>query len=180
MNRLSEFANKVLDGGRPIDDELVNEFLGLCGPEEMFTLARRYLMDHPRPFVRRREEQMERARSLMEKASNLPTPRPAPSQMRRSKKVMAKVASLARAYRPVMDDIVTLNGDGDKALWGDMTIEQHEERIQYLLAGIEGATKAVDRHRRAIEDLRSTGANTLREMEEMAPPPEDEGEEGVA
>lgn len=54
--------------------------------------------------------------------------------------------------------------DGQTVLWGDATIEQHEARRNQFMdnarANIEGAA----RHEAAIETLRSSGAETLRQM----------------
>lgn len=54
--------------------------------------------------------------------------------------------------------------DGTPVKWGDATVEQHEERRQMFKdnarANIEGAA----RHEAALQQLRESGASTLREM----------------
>jgi hypothetical protein len=55
-------------------------------------------------------------------------------------------------------------GDGTHVTWGDATIDQHQKRVDMLQATAQGTLETAARHQRAIIDLESAGAETLREL----------------
>lgn len=53
--------------------------------------------------------------------------------------------------------------DGTVVLWGDATIEQHQQRRDLFLRNALANTDGAARHEQAIRTLTETGAATLRE-----------------
>lgn len=65
--------------------------------------------------------------------------------------------------RELLDSILRLR-DGTEVTWGDATVEQHEERASIFMDHMQANAEGAARHKRAIEDLRKSGACTLNEM----------------
>ena len=54
--------------------------------------------------------------------------------------------------------------DGTVVKWGDATVAEHTERLGMLTRNAEANIEAAARHQRAIEELRTAGADTLRNL----------------
>lgn len=61
-------------------------------------------------------------------------------------------------------------------LWGEATVEDHEERIQYLMAKVNGTLATVRRHELAIEVIENAGVDSLGEIEDFSPDMLEDGE----
>jgi hypothetical protein len=57
-------------------------------------------------------------------------------------------------------------GDGNHVAWGKATVEQHEERVAFLSRQRDGINSTIERHSRAADILRSTGAACLDELDD--------------
>lgn len=170
MSRVNEIARTVLreNGNDPEDEDVVNKFLAECGHEELFQLAHSYIGNVSRALTREAEEEaFQRRREVAEeqrteKLSKVPPP--SKRQSIRSKQIMAEVQEAAKSYDKLLDQPVRIRRGMPPVKWGDLTIEQHRERRDYLLEMIERDREAVRRHEQAISDLETTGCRTLREM----------------
>lgn len=54
--------------------------------------------------------------------------------------------------------------DGTRTTWGAATVEQHTERAQMFERMAQGNLEGAARHRKAIDELRSSGASSLSAM----------------
>lgn len=58
---------------------------------------------------------------------------------------------------------VTLPKTGERIRFADLTVSQHEERIEYYRAAIHGYEELIDRHAKAIAMIEASGVATLTE-----------------
>lgn len=63
----------------------------------------------------------------------------------------------------LLDSVIAMP-DGSVVLWGDATIEQHQQRRDMFLRNALANTEGAARHEQAIRELTQAGAPTLREM----------------
>lgn len=66
-------------------------------------------------------------------------------------------------FRALFDSPFKL-GDGTAVVWGEATVEQHEQRITFLSKLRDGLDRTIDRHREAIAAIRSAGVSCLAEI----------------
>lgn len=57
-------------------------------------------------------------------------------------------------------------GDGRWVSWGEATVAEHGERIEYLGAKRDGIEQTMSRHQLAIERITSAGVSCLNELQE--------------
>jgi hypothetical protein len=55
-------------------------------------------------------------------------------------------------------------GTGERIPWGTATVEQHRQRIGYLLAKRNGLDTTIDRHERAIAAITAAGVSCLADL----------------
>lgn len=59
-------------------------------------------------------------------------------------------------------------GEGEMVTWGEATVEQHESRITWMVAHIEGCQEDVDLHREVVGILKDAGLSRLADREKVA------------
>jgi hypothetical protein len=57
-------------------------------------------------------------------------------------------------------------GNGTSVLWGEATLEQHEQRIAMLTKTRDGLNRTIERHAEAVQLLRTSGAPCLAALQE--------------
>lgn len=57
---------------------------------------------------------------------------------------------------------------GVRVSWGDATVEQHQQRIDWLSNQIAGISATIARHQQAIDAIVEAGASCLNDIEELA------------
>lgn len=58
--------------------------------------------------------------------------------------------------------------DGRMVLWGEATVQDHEQRAAMLTRNVVANAEAAARHRRAVAELKAAGASTLRALTDEA------------
>lgn len=58
-------------------------------------------------------------------------------------------------------------GDGRWVTWTDATVDDHRQRIGYLLAKQSGLQRTIDRHAEAIAQIEAAGATCLGDIQEV-------------
>lgn len=72
--------------------------------------------------------------------------------------------SLRGSQTAVLEDFRLLTVrmfDGRSLRWGEMTIEDHESRINHLEQQVSGISSTIDRHKWAIDQIRQHNVKTL-------------------
>lgn len=70
-------------------------------------------------------------------------------------------ATIFNTWLPDLLDSTFALPDGTRVRWADATVTQHEERAGFLEKQASENTKTASMHRRAVDDIRKTGAENL-------------------
>src|SRR6266496_3018364 len=90
-------------------------------------------------------------------------------ERRRLPGTMTRRTSLRGPQPATIDDLrnVTVRlFDGRTLRWGELTVEDHEQRIAGLQRGVKGITQTIERHRWAIRMIQRHHVRTLDEVGE--------------
>lgn len=69
-----------------------------------------------------------------------------------------------KARHKLAHETVVLWRGGPRVPWGQMTVEQHDQRIEYLKTIRGGIDHSIDRHVRAVELITAAGVTCLNEL----------------
>lgn len=74
----------------------------------------------------------------------------------------------ARARKQLKGHGFFMPSTGEYVLWLNATVEQHQERAEFLRRMADGIMQTVQMHEQAIADIVAAGVTTLAELEEDA------------
>lgn len=82
--------------------------------------------------------------------------------------LIAKGISPVKARQKLKQDGFWVPTSGEYVLWLNATVEQHQDRAEFLRRMADGLMQTVQMHEQAIADITAAGVTTLAELEEDA------------
>lgn len=158
MSRLDIEIGRIA-GGNPDADpvELASAMIGKFKRDELVDLLADAIATRQREIVRRAETAAFTA-AMTERFA------PQGSLPIRPAVTTAEQVDAAESFRRLFKEKFSL-GDGEKVSWGEATVEQHEQRIAFLIPMRDGLTGTIRRHEEAVSLIRQHGGTCLADLE---------------